>query len=86
MSFHEKFVHFRKKLTRHYETGGAKLYNPDTMEKFCQEHAPRLFNELLLVIRNDEKGKITKRRQDTQRQRVVAMLHQFSYFRNQVSK
>ena len=33
--------------------GGAKLYNPDTMELFCDKHAPGLFNELQQVIRND---------------------------------
>ena len=55
------------------------------MELFCDKHAPGLFNELQQVITNDEKGQISKRRAATQRQRVVAMLHQFSYFPNQVS-
>ena len=82
--FHEKFLIFHKRLTNHYENGGARLYNPDVMERFCQTNAPGLFSELLQVIRNDEKGEISKRRADTQRQRVVAILHQFSYFRNQV--
>lgn len=83
--FHEKFLAFHKQLTRHYETGGAKLYNPDAMALFCHHHAPGLFDDLLQLIRNDGKGKISKRREETQRQRVVAMLHQLSYFRNQVS-
>ncbi|KAL9961091.1 hypothetical protein ACROYT_G029973 [Oculina patagonica] len=81
--FHEKFHTFHKQLTRHYETGGAKLYNPDVMEMFCHKNAPGLFHDLLQVIRNDEKGKMSQRREHTQRQRVVAMLHQLSYFRNQ---
>ena len=39
-------------------SGGAKLYNPDAMQKFGHEHAPGLFNELLLlVVRNDKKEK-----------------------------
>ena len=66
-------------------TGRAKLYDPAAMEEFCNKHAPGMFYELERVIRNDEKGKISERRATTQRQRVVAMLHQFSYFRNQVS-
>ena len=83
--FHEKFLKFHQQLTKHYDTGGAKLYDPAAMEEFCNKHAPGMFYELERVIRNDEKGKISERRATTQRQRVVAMLHQFSYFRNQVS-
>ena len=83
--FHKKFLTFHKHLTKHYEKGGAKLYNPDVMEKFCHQNAPGLFYDVLQIIRNDEKGQMSKRREETQRQRVVAILHQFSYFRNQVS-
>ena len=51
--FHERFLNFHKQLTEHYDTGGAKLYMPDTMELFRDKHAPGLFNELQQVIGND---------------------------------
>lgn len=81
---HEKFLHFHTNLTKHYQSGGQRLYKPDIMEKFSNNYAPGLFDELLATISNNERGKISSKRIDTQKQRVVALLHQLSYFRNQV--
>ena len=58
--------------------------NPVEMEKFANEHAPGLFDALLATI-SDGKD-VSKKRKETQKTRTVAVLHQLSYFRNQVRK
>jgi len=83
-TFQEKFQTFHQNLTKHYLNGGLRLYDPVEMEKFSNEHAPGLFNALLATI-SDGKD-VSKKRKETQKIRTVAVLHQLSYFRNQVCK
>ena len=54
------------------------------MEAFCDQHAPGLFGQLYKSIVNDEKEKPSKKRLEIQKTRVVSMLHNLSFFRNQV--
>jgi len=55
------------------------------MEKFCQEHAPGLFQDILHAIYNDEKETPSTKRTNLQRIRVVTLLvHNLSFFRSQV--
>ena len=54
------------------------------MEKFANKCTPGLFNRALCLVKNDEKQQLSKKRHEIQRLRVVALLHQLSYFRNQV--
>ena len=83
-TFQEKFQTFHQNLTKHYLSGGPRLYNLVEMEKFSNEHAPGLFDALLATI-SDGKD-VSKKRKETQKKRTVAVLHQLSYFRNQVRK
>ena len=54
------------------------------MEAFCDQHAPGLFGQLYKSIVNDDKDKPSKKRLEIQKTRVVSMLHNLSFFRNQV--
>lgn len=54
------------------------------METFCDMHAPGLFEDIFRAIFNDEKERPTTKRSHIQRIRVVALLHNLSFFRNQV--
>lgn len=60
------------------------MYDPDEMEKFCDEHSPGLFEDIFHSIYNDEKDSPSTKRTNLQRIRVVAVLHNLSFFRNQV--
>lgn len=75
---------FHKSLVNHYTKGGKHLYDPDEMEKFCDEHSPGLFEDIFYSIYNDEKDSPSTKRTNLQRIRVVAVLHNLSFFRNQV--
>ena len=54
------------------------------MEAFCDQHAPGLFGQLNKSIVNDEKEKPSKKHLKIQKTRVVSMLHNLSFFSNQV--
>ena len=54
------------------------------MEKFANKCTPGLFDRALCLVKNDEKQQLSKKRHEILRLRVVALLHQLSYFRNQV--
>lgn len=75
---------FHGALNDYYTKGGKHLYDPVEMETFCNKHAPGLFTQLYKSILNDEKEKPSKKRMDMQKMRVVSLLHNFSFFRNQV--
>ena len=54
------------------------------MERFCEEHAPGMFEDFYDAIFNDEKRSPSEKRRKLQKSRVVAVLHNLSFFRNQV--
>ena len=54
------------------------------MEKFCESAAPGLFEDIFTAIYNDNKQAPSAKRTKLQRTRVVALLHNLSFFRNQV--
>ena len=54
------------------------------MERFCEEHAPRMFEDIYDAIFNDEKPSPSEKRRKLQKSRVVAVLHNLLFFRNQV--
>ena len=83
-TFDEQFKTFHKCLSKHYKDGGQRLYNPADMEKFANKCTPGLFNHALCLVKNDEKQQLSQKRHKILRLRVVALLHQLSYFRNQV--
>ena len=60
------------------------MYDPDEMEKFCYVNAPGLFEDIFIAIYNEEKDTPSNKRTNLQRVRVVAILHNLSFFRNQV--
>ena len=66
------------------QRGGKNLYDPDEMEKFCDVHAPGLFEDIFQAILNDDKQLPSIKRCNLQRIRVVSLLHNLSFFRNQV--
>ena len=66
----------------HYKDGGQRLYNPADMEKCANKCTPGLFDRALFLVKNNEKQQLSKKRNEIQRLRVVALLHQLSYFRN----
>ncbi|KAJ7394833.1 hypothetical protein OS493_000668 [Desmophyllum pertusum] len=74
---------FHKALVQHYSKGGKHLYDPDEMEKFCYVNAPGLFEDIFIAIYNEEKDTPSNKRTNLQRVRVVAILHNLSFFRNQ---
>ncbi|CAH3108770.1 unnamed protein product [Porites lobata] len=53
------------------------------MEKFANKCTPGLFDRALCLVKNDEKQQLSKKRHEILRLRVVALLHQLSYFTNQ---
>ena len=75
---------FHKSLVKYYSQGGRHLYIPDEMEKFCESAAPGLFDDIFTAIYNDDKQAPSSKRTKLQRSRVVALLHNLSFFRNQV--
>ena len=83
-SFSTLFKQFHKALTRHYANGGASLSDPSKLESFCDEHSPGMFEEIHEAIFNDDKREPSAKRRSLQRTRVVAVLHNLSFFRNQV--
>jgi len=83
-TFSKHIQQFHRALNEHYSKGGKHLYDPGEMESFCDQHAPGLFGLLYKSILNDEKDKPSKKRVEMQKTRVVSLLHNFSFFRNQV--
>ena len=75
---------FHKSLVTHYAKGGKNLYDPDEMEKFCDVHSPGLLEDIFQAILNDDKQPPSIKRCNLQRIRVVSLLHNLSFFRNQV--
>ena len=71
-------------LNEHYRKGGKHLYDPAEMETFSNKHAPILFAQLYKSILNDDKEKPSKKRMEMQKTRVVSLLHNLSFFSNQV--
>ena len=69
---------------KYYSQGGRHLYNPDEMKKFCESAAPGLFDDIFTAIHNDDRQAPSNKRTKLQRARVVALLHNLSFFRNQV--
>ena len=67
-SFEELVTQFQLRLFRHYNNGGAPLYDPNEIEAF----APALFTQILKSILNTGMSKV---RQDKQRKRTVALMH-----------
>ena len=68
------------------ERGGNHLYDPAEMETFSDKHAPELLAQLYKSILNDDKEKPSKICMEMQktRSRVVSLLHNLTFFRNQV--
>lgn len=64
--------------------GGENLYDPSEMEQFCNNHAPGLFKEVYTAIFNDSKDVPSVKRVELQKIRTVALLHNLSFYRNQV--
>ena len=60
---------------------GKHLYDPAEMDAFCDQPAPGLFGQLVV---NDEKEKPSKKHLKIQKTRVASMLHNLSFFCNQV--
>ena len=83
-SFSTLFKQFHTALTRHYANGGISLYDPSKMESFCEEHSPGIFQDIYEAIFNDDKRTPSSKRRNLQRTRVVAVLHNLGFFRNQV--
>ena len=75
---------FHRALNEHYSKGGKHLYDPAKMETFSNKHAPRLFAQLYKSILNDDKEKPSKKSVEIQKTKVVSLLHNLSFFCNQV--
>ncbi|XP_067022180.1 uncharacterized protein [Acropora muricata] len=71
-SFSTLFQQFHKALAKYYRDGGQSLYDPSKMERFCEEHAPRIFEDIYDAIFNDEKQSPSEKRRKLQKSRVVA--------------
>ena len=54
------------------------------MEKFFESAVPGLFDDIFTAIYNDDKQAPSSKRTKLQRARVAALLHNLSFFRNQV--
>jgi len=80
-SFPNLFEKFHRAITLHYSDNGQTLYDPTLMRKFTETCAPGLFDQVLSSISNDG-----KKREQHQMQRTVAILHNMSFFRNQVMR
>ena len=83
-AFSKHVQQFHRALTEHYSQRGKHLQDPAEMEAFCDQHAPGLFGQLNKSMVNDEKEKPFKKRLEIQKTRVVSMLHNLSFFCNQV--
>ncbi len=66
---------FTAALSRHYTSGGERLYRPEKLQALADESAPGLW-----TVMEEAVGK--KRRSQ---KRIVAMLHNYAYNRSQVS-
>ena len=75
---------FHKSLVKYGSPRGRHLHNPDEMEKFCESAALGLFDDIFTAIYNDDKQAPSNKRTKLQRARVVPLLHNLSFFRNQV--
>ena len=71
-SFSTLFQQFHKALTKYYSDGGQSLYDPSNMERFCEEHARRMFEDIYDAIFNDEKQSPSEKKRNLQKSRVVA--------------
>ena len=71
-------------MTKHYTKGGRHLYNPKDMEMFCDHHAPGLFQQMFKSILNESKAVPSAKRMELQKIRTVVMLHNLTFYRNQV--
>ena len=56
------------------------------MEKFCESAAPGLFDDIFTAIYNDDKQAPSNKRTVLQQARVVALLQNLSFSRNQVQQ
>ena len=56
------------------------------MEKLCESAVPGLFDDIFTAIHNDDKQAPSNKRTKLQQARVVALLHNLSFFRNQVQQ
>ena len=54
------------------------------MEKFFESAVLGLFDDIFTAIYNDDKQAPSSKRTKSQRARVAALLHNLSFFRNQV--
>ena len=71
--FEKLMAQFQLLLFRHYNSGGAPLYDPNEMEAF----APALFTQIINSILNTG---TSKDRQETQWKRTIAIMHILEYF------
>ena len=84
-AFSKHVQQFHRALTEPCsQLGGKHLYDPAEMAAFCDQHAPGLFGQLNKSIVNDEKEKPSKKHLKIQKTRVVSMLHNLSFFSNQI--
>ena len=56
------------------------------MEKFCESAVPGLFDDIFAAIHNDDKQAPSNKRTKLQQARVVALLHDPRFFRNQIQQ
>ena len=82
--FSKHVQQFHRALNEHYRKEGKHLYDLAEMETFSNKHAPRLFAELYKSILNDDKEKPSKKHMEMHKTRVASLLHNLSFFRNQV--
>ncbi|XP_044174927.1 uncharacterized protein LOC122958248 isoform X2 [Acropora millepora] len=61
-SFSTLFQQFHKALTKYYNDGGLSLYDTSKMERFCEEHAPGMFEDICDAIIKDEKQSPSEKR------------------------
>ena len=71
-------------MVRYYSQGEKHLYNPDEMETFCVSTAHGLFDDIFTAIYDDDKHTPSNKKTKLQWARVVALLHNLSFLRNQV--
>lgn len=55
-----------------------KLYSPEEMETFSDEHSPGLYQQILNCITRE---KTSTNRRNLQQQRAVSLMHILAYFR-----
>ena len=83
-SFKDLFIKFHMALARYYEDDVEPLYNPEKMKEFSERCAPGLFALIQESITNDDRHRTSTKREQQQLQRTVAIMHNLSFFRNQV--